>query len=359
MLNKFLKGLLAVTTAVICTATVGCTDVNIDDTEVISENQGLNIHMIDVGQGDSTLLECDGEYMLIDAGEIDKGDDVVKYLEKYNVDKLDYAVITHPHTDHFGGMQQVLKSVDVENIIMTEAYSTTYKWEQLIDYIDENNYGVIFPESNDTFIIGNCTLTTYVPYDYGDNLNNASIMLNAKYEGMSALFTGDAEKSAEEQAMAEGFDVSADVLSVGHHGSSTSTCKTLFDKASPKLSLISCGKDNDYGHPHREIKELFNENNVPYMRTDEQGSIVVNMSDNKISVATENGYTTIIDIDTTEDNSTSKQEKSYVGNKNSKIVHSKDCSSVNKMNEKNKVYFDKLDIALDEGYRLCEACGEQ
>lgn len=362
MLNKLVKRVLSVVISTVCLTTVGCTDINTPgtgNTDNIVKNKGFNVHFIDVGQGDSTLLECDGEYMLIDAGEIDKGEDVVKYLEKYNVDKLEYAVITHPHTDHYGGMQQVLEDVTVEKIIMTEAYSTTYKWEKLIDYIDENNYNVIFPKSNDTFTIGDCTLTTFVPYDYGDNLNNASIIFNAEYKGMSALFTGDAEKPAEEQAITSGFNVSANLLSAGHHGSSTSTGKKLFNSAKPQLAVISCGKNNDYGHPHKEITSLFKKNNVPYLRTDEQGSIVVNMADDKISVSTDKGYTTVINGKRVDNSSSLIQEENYVGNKKSKVVHSKGCSSLNKMKEENKVYFNSLDTALEKGYRLCEDCKEQ
>ena len=367
MFKTYFKRTLSVATAIICTVTVGCADVNIDNldhTNKATKPKGLNIHIIDVGQGESTLLECDNKYMLIDFGESDKGDDVLEYLKKYNVDKLEYAVLTHPHSDHFGGMQEVLQGVDVENIIIGDAYSTTYKWEQLVDYlIDEHKDKVISPKSYDTFKIGDCTLTAYVPYDYEDNLNNASIMLKANYKGMRALLTGDAEKSAEEQAIENGFDVSANVLSAGHHGSSTSTCKTFFEKTNPQLALISCGKDNDYGHPHREITTLFKENNVPYFRTDQQGSIIVNMQDNKISVSTENGYKTEITIDkkrvnTPDSHSTDKQAKNYIGNKNTKIVHKKDCSSINNIKEENKVFFSSYGSALSQGYKLCARCDQ-
>lgn len=331
-----------------------------------SSEEGLNVHMIDVGQGDSILLEYNSEYMLIDAGEIDEGEAVVDYLKGHNVDKLDYAVITHPHSDHYGGMQTVLENVDTENIIMSEAYNTTRTWESLVDYIDENKYNVIFPATNDVFKLGDCEVTAFVPQIDNDDLNNCSIILKAEYDGVSALFTGDAEKSEEKQIIKSGFDVSADVLKVGHHGSSTSTSDSFFDKVSPNLALISCGKDNDYGHPHAETITKFNENNITTFRTDEYGSITVNINNGKTDVVTNQDSQSGLNLDFESannssdnvniDNSTSQLEATYVGNKNSKIFHLADCSSAEKMSEENKVYFNSRDDAVKEDYTPCKSC---
>lgn len=335
-----------------------------------SSEEGLNVHMIDVGQGDSILLEYNSEYMLIDAGEINEGEVVVDYLKGHNVDKLDYAVITHPHSDHYGGMQTVLESVDTENIIMSEAYNTTRTWESLLDYIDENNYNVISPETNDVFKLGDCEVTAFVPKIDNDDLNNCSIIMKAEYEGVSALFTGDAEKSEEKQIIEGGFNVSADILKVGHHGSSTSTDDSFLEEVSPELALISCGKDNDYGHPHRETTAKFNKNNITIFRTDEYGSITVNINNGKADVITDEGSQSGLNFDSesednfvvdsqtdnSDDENTSNTEVSYVGNKNSQVFHSADCSSAEKMSEKNKVYFNSREHAVKEGYTPCKSC---
>ena len=319
-----------------------------------TEKEGLNIHAIDVGQGESTLLECNGNYMLIDSGETDYGKAVVDYLKQNNVDKLSYMVITHPHSDHYGGAEAVLESIKTENIVMTEAYSNTRSWEALVDYIDDNSYNVIMPKSNQVFRLGECSITTYVPEFDDDNLNNCSVVLKAEYDGMSAIFTGDAEKSEEKAMLEGGFDVTADVLSVGHHGSSTSTGKDFLTAVNPSLALISCGKNNDYRHPHKETTALLKKQNVKALRTDEQGSIVVNMSNNTLNVATSKGYSESININNS--NNTINTDSQYIGNKNSKVYHSSDCKSVKKMSEKNKVVFNSVQEAESENYSPCKTC---
>ena len=325
-----------------------------------TSEQALNIHIIDVGQGDSTLLECDDEYMLIDAGETEYGTAVAEYLEQCNVDKLDYVVVTHPHSDHYGGLKTVLESVEAENIIMTEAYSTTRSWEELIDYIDQSNYNVIQPRTNDAFMLGEATVTAYVPTIDNDDLNNCSIILRADYRSQSALFTGDAEKSEELDVLESGFNVKADVLSVGHHGSSTSTCEEFFTEVNPHLALISCGKNNDYGHPHKETTALLKEHGVKAMRTDEEGSILLSLNNSTIDVSTTNGYTNSFDFkrDDTTDNTESNNDvgNEYIGNKNSKVYHSSDCSSVGKMSDKNKVVLNSAEEAEENGYTPCQKC---
>ena len=368
-LNRYLK-IMSTLLSVVCVLTLTACD-ELGNVNPPSSENGLSVHMIDVGQGDSILLEYNSEYMLIDAGEISEGEAVVDYLKGENVDKLDYAVITHPHSDHYGGMQTVLESIDTENIIMSEAYNTTRTWESLIDYIGENKYNVISPKTNDVFKLGDCEVTAFVPEIDNEDLNNCSIILRAEYDGVSALFTGDAEKSEEKQVVESGFDVSADILKVGHHGSSTSTGDSFLEEVSPNLALISCGKDNDYGHPHRETTAKFNENKIRTIRTDEYGNITVNINNGKVDIVTdkegqgslsfgsESANNSSGDKQTTDENiieSTPNTGATYVGNKNSKVFHSADCGSVGKMAEKNKVYFNSRNDAIKEGYTTCQSC---
>lgn len=318
---------------------------------------GLNVHIIDVGQGDSILLECDNNYMLIDAGESEYGIEVVDYLEQYNIDRLSYIVVTHPHSDHYGGVKTVLENVETENVIITEAYNTTRSWESLIDYVDSNNYNVKIAESNDTFELGECNVTAYVPEIDNDDLNNCSIVLKAEYDEMSALFTGDAERLEELTMLESGFDVNADVLKIGHHGSRTSTSQDFFERVNPQLALISCGKDNDYGHPHKETTALLKENSVKFLRTDEQGSIIINMKNDTLNVNTTNGYSESFNLkDNSATDNTNNIGNEYVGNKNSKVYHSIDCAAVKKMSDKNKVVFSSAEEAEEDGYKPCKNC---
>ena len=350
-MNLSRKSVIVFLLSITLLSVTGCEQIELaTDTE---KNEGLNIHTIDVGQGDSTLLECNGNYMLIDAGETEYGKAVVDYLKQYNVDKLSYMVITHPLSDHYGGAETVLDSIETDNIIMTEAYNTTRSWEGLVDYIDSNNYNVIMPESNQVFKLGECSITTYVPEIDNDDLNNCSVVLKAEYDGMSAIFTGDAEKTEEKAMLDSGFDVKANLLSVGHHGSSTSTGKEFLSSVNPQLAIISCGKNNDYGHPHKETTESLKKNSVNYLRTDEQGSIVVNMNNNTLNITTSNGYSESINLDNV--TKVTNTEIQYIGNKNSKVYHSSDCKSVEKMSEKNKVVFNSAQEAEAENYSPCKS----
>lgn len=371
---KNYRRLLAFIISIVCIVSFAGCDVSLltDDTasSAAKASDGLNIHMIDIGQGDSILLECDGSYMLIDAGDNDKGGVVVDYLKKNNISKLDYALITHPHSDHYGGFKTVFESVEPDNVVMTEAMNTTRTWEKLIDYIDSKKYNVIFPKTNDTINLGSSKLTMYVP-KITDSLNNCSIVVRAECRGMSALFTGDAEKSEEKDILNAGFDVSANVLKMGHHGSSTSTGNNFLSAINPEIALISCGKNNDYGHPHKETVTKLNKNNIPMFRTDVYGSIVVNLNNNTISLTTDNGHSEKITVGANQKNNSSSKSSSsksssksssvkktgkYVGNKNTHVFHSADCASVSKMSDSNKVYFKSYDEAIGQGYTPAKDC---
>lgn len=354
-LNKLLCAVLA---AALCFCTVGC-----DSTvNTASSTNGLRLHMLDVGQGDSLLLECDGSYMLVDAGEADKGNKVVEYLKGQNVRRLSYAVITHPHSDHFGGMKKVLQSIPTDNIVMTEAYNTTRAWESLIDYIDKEDFNVVFPKTNDVFNVGSCKVNIYSPNIDNDNKNNCSLVLRAVYDNMAVLLTGDAEKSEEKEILESGFNVQADVLKLGHHGSSTSTSSEFLEKVSPSLALISCGKNNDYGHPHKETISKLKKYNISAMRTDLDKTVVVNLCNNKITTVANGKEQTISKSGSantslsSEVSSADSSQHRYIGNKSSRVFHLGSCKSVNKMSDKNKVYFDSRKQASESGYSPCGYC---
>ena len=351
---KFKLKIITIFTVIIAIfALCGCNITQSSPNVLNKLSSGLNVHIIDVGQGDCTLLECDNLYMLIDAGEVDYGYIVVDYLEKYNIDKLDYMVITHPHSDHYGGAKTVLQSVKTENIILSEAYSSTRSWEALIDYIEQNNYNVIMPKTSDSFTLGRTTVTAYVPKIDNDDLNNSSIVLRADYKGMSALFTGDAEKEEEQAMLTDGFKLKANLLKVGHHGSSTSTSPEFLKKVKPEFATISCGKENDYGHPHRETKAILDRAGITTLRTDEQGDIIINLNNNVIKVESINGESLTDIINNATENT---HPVVYIGNKNSKVYHSDSCESVDKMAEKNKVTFNSVEEAKNNNYTPCKNC---
>lgn len=240
----------------------------------------LTVHFIDVGQGDATLLESDGFFMLIDAGENEQADKVVTYLHEQGVDRLEYVIGTHPHSDHIGAMDDVLINFPVGRAIFPPVSHDTRAFENLETALEEGNVLVDNAVPGTQYMLGSAAFTILAPIrDYEDNLNNWSVAVRVDYGETSFLFTGDAEQEAEMDLCASGFKLKADVLKLGHHGSSTSTTAEFLEAVAPDAVVISCGTDNSYGSPSKKTMKKVEELEV--YRTDEQGDIVAS-SDGKI-----------------------------------------------------------------------------
>jgi competence protein ComEC len=312
------------------------------------EEKGLEIHYIDVDQGSSALIEMDGHYMLVDAGEKDQGEVVVDYLKKENVSHLDYVVGTHPHSDHIGGMAYVLQNVEADNLLIPEKEHTTKAFENMLDAAEKNEMEVIIPKQGETYSLGDASFTILsLNKDYEDELNNWSIVFQLKYKDTSFLFSGDAEEEAEHDICETGVNLKSDVYLVGHHGSHTSTSAEFLEAISPKYAVISCGVDNSYGHPKPQILTRLEEANIQIFRTDLQGSIVAYSDGKKI---TWNG-------EGASQEETSAQEERYILNTATKKFHLPSCSSVDQTKEENKKEFigtrEKL---IEQGYESCKNC---
>lgn len=216
--------------------------------------KSLKVHFINVGQGDSILVQAPaGKTMLIDGGPKSAGDDVVAFLKSKGVKHLDYVVATHPDADHIGGLIDVLKTFKVKNFIDSGKAHTTETYVEMLTLIDKKNIKYIVPSTLDTYKL-DPNMTTRVLYansDADDN-NDASIVLKLTYNKVSFLLTGDASTEIEEQ-IASKYDVSATVLKAGHHGSDTSSSAKFISKVNPKVAILSYGKDNSYGHPNSAV----------------------------------------------------------------------------------------------------------
>lgn len=234
----------------------------------------LEIHFLDVGQGDCILLMCEGEFMLIDAGDNSEGEKVVDYIEYQNIDELNYIISTHPDADHIGGMDDVLKSVDCGEMIMSDDEKDTKTYQEVVDIIEEKNIKVHVPQADETFELGCSTVTVLGPVAENEDQNNNSIVIRVTHGNESFLFAGDAETEEMEQICDNNDDIDSDVYKVSHHGSSTGVNKRFLDAVSPEFAVISCAEDNSYGHPHAETLQYLRENNIATFRTDEQGTIV-------------------------------------------------------------------------------------
>lgn len=236
----------------------------------------LKVHIIDVGQGDSILVESDGQYMLIDAGEKVQSSTVIDYLEETGVKKIDYVIVTHPHSDHIGGLADVIDYFQIGKIIMPDVIHTTKTFENLLDTISKNELKLTKPIVGSEYAIGAASFIIIAPNSsYYDDLNNYSVGIKLIYDENSFIFTGDAETESENEMLKNGIDLDADVLKHGHHGSSTSSSERFLDAITPDISIISAGKDNQYGHPHVEILKAIEERKITLYRTDKEGTIVL------------------------------------------------------------------------------------
>lgn len=249
-------------------------------------SDAVSVHFIDVGQGDCELVELpENKYMLIDAGDNGSEERVLSYLDKEGVEKIDYLVATHPHADHIGGMEEVIRKYDIGEIYMPRKESTSATFERMLDAIDEKNLSIHTAEAGkNIFEYSGVRADFLAPQKDYDDLNNVSAVVKLKVKDKSFLFMGDAESKSEMDILASGEDVSCDVLKVGHHGSSTSSNESFLKKANPEYAVISCGKDNKYGHPHEETLEKLKQIHAKVLRCDEMGTITIKTDGENLQV---------------------------------------------------------------------------
>ena len=236
----------------------------------------VKVEYIDVGQADAILIENDKKYMLIDAGNNEDGDLLVNYFKDKNITDFEYVVGTHPHEDHIGGMDNIIKNFNIKNYYMPDCYTTTKTFEELLDALEEKNLSFETPDIDSEFLLGDALFKVlYTGTDKRD-LNNTSIVLRMTYKDVSFMFTGDATNTTEKKILAK--NLQSDVLKVGHHGSQYSTSKNFLDKVNPKYAIISVGTGNVYDHP-KDIT-LNKLKGIEVHRTDKEGTIRV-ISDGK------------------------------------------------------------------------------
>lgn len=250
----------------------------------------LQISYLDVGQGDSAYIKVNDFDILIDAGPRSDSDKLMEQLKEKNIDDFEIVIATHPHEDHIGGMTKVFDEYDVESFYMPKATSTTKTFENMINAVKNEGLKVQVIQEGMSFDLGEgAKIEVYSPTQESyENLNNYSPIMKLTYGNNTFIFTGDAEKEVEKEVLEKySNNLKADVIKFGHHGSSTSSSEEFIEAISPKYGIISCGVDNSYGHPHREILDVINKMDIKAYRTDKQGEITITSDGNKLDIKTE------------------------------------------------------------------------
>ena len=255
-------------------------DANENPSVIVSDNEVV-IHIIDVGQGSSSLIQCGTNGILIDAGEAEYASRVCSYIKNAGVKKLEYVIASHPHSDHIGAMAKIIDTIETEHIVMPdiddEYLPTTACFENLLLTIEKKDIDCIFWSYGDDIGIGieNVKVSFLGPVVQSESLNNMSLVCQVKAFGTSFIFPGDAEKSELKSIMQTKPNVACDIMIMSHHGSSNALYTPFLDRASFSVAVISCGKDNSYGHPHKETLNYLKKNKKSVIRTDLQGTVKI------------------------------------------------------------------------------------
>ncbi|BDF59207.1 hypothetical protein CE91St36_20240 [Christensenellaceae bacterium] len=249
----------------------------------------LILYVMDTGNSDSMVLHTpDGHAVLVDAAENDDANQILETLKALGISKLDAAVATHPDADHIGSMDDVLLGIPVDTLYRTSKTAATKTYDNMVRAAEDEQTPVVYVTAGDTFTVGGIDFTVLNPQDKTyDDTNNSSIVLLVRYGNTSFLLSGDAEEEAIADMLSTfAPEMDIDVLKIGHHGSHNGTTEELLEATTPELAIITCGEDNDYGHPHKETLELLQEDRVTTLRTDQQGDIAVFSDGNDVTYKT-------------------------------------------------------------------------
>jgi len=322
----------------------------------LKKDSTFSITFLDVGNGDSIIIESDGEYMLLDGGKPEASSIVYSYLKNNNISELKYIGCTHPDSDHIGGLSGALQYATPQSIMLyADNYEEVKEFNNFIKYIDSDSTSLTIVEAGDNYTLGSANIEVVGPINRRDGDNNNSMILRITFGDTSFLLMGDAEVEEEEDILYS--NIRSDLIKIGHHGSHSSSSERFISRVNPDIAVICCG-ENSYGHPHIETLELLKEEEITLYRTDLHGDIKCK-SDGEDITCTPSKQTNL-DVysrynQTNE--SININEYTYIGNINSKKFHRIDCEVLKDTKEKNKIYFtiSKEEI-ISEGYEPCKQC---
>ncbi|GAB6158249.1 hypothetical protein JCM39194_14490 [Desulfotomaculum varum] len=290
-----MKRLILLMLAISMLVTAGCSR-NARDTvsspTAATSPDTMKVHFIDVGQADAILVQAGQQSMLIDAGNNDDGETVVNYLKQLGIKDLAIVMGTHPHEDHIGGLDDVIRAFEVERIYLPKVNHNTKTYRDVLLAIKEKKLKAISARGGQSFSLGEARVEIMAPNsDSYQELNEYSIVCKVTFGASRFLFAGDAERVSENEMLQNKYDLRADVIKIAHHGSNSSTGKRFLKAVTPQMAVISVGSGNDYGHPHKETLQKLAAAGIKVYRTDLMGTIVMTTDGQKIEVATQRSAT--------------------------------------------------------------------
>lgn len=339
------------------------------NTQNTTSTSQMEVHFLDVGQGDSTIIICDGQVMVIDAGTEESGTAIQLYLTRLGISTIDILCLTHNHADHIGGADVLISKFQCNCVLLSNYESDTRAYDNLIQALNYRYIQPTYPLPGERYSLGSSTVTIIGPniYNYPDE-NSYSICLTITHGDNTFLFTGDAEADAELDMIYANHNIDTDVYHCGHHGSSSSTSTEFLAAMTPEYCVISCGENNSYGHPHAQTLNSLRTANIQTFRTDEQGTIIAYSDGYNITWNTSPSETWIsgeptITVETEEEpaeeiNTPDVNENiTYVLNLNSLKFHYPDCNSVSNMAAHNRqdVTYTREEI-INMGFTPCGNC---
>lgn len=335
-----------------------CSTCNINQGQPVTPVEGtLTVSFIDVGQADSILVSDGAHAVLVDAGNNEDGGLVAGYIKSQGLDALDYAIGTHPDEDHIGGLDTVLEKTKVGSLIMSAKEGTERSYRDVVKAAEAGQVDRVTARAGTAYEVGTFKMEILGPVKAYKDSNNNSVVVKITYGSTSFLLTGDMEKQAEADLLDWGTDLRCDVLKAAHHGSNTSSTYRFLRASNPKMVVISCGANNDYGHPHDEPMSRFRDVGATVYRTDTMGTVVMTSDGKTISVNVEGESSPVahtLPEDNTRPDGNAGEASGYIGNKNTKVFHSPACPGLPA--EHNRVAFQNREEAVEAGYRPCGQC---
>ncbi len=315
------------------------------------QDAAFQMHFIDVGQALSVLVECDGQFMLYDGGNVDDGSLVVSYLQSQGVEQLEYVFCSHAHEDHVGGLAAALAYFPACHVYSPVTEASTKCFKDFVKYTQQQNLQVEVPAVGTQWALGSATVTMLGPVAQYDDTNDTSIVLRIDYGATSFLLTGDMETTPRRPCK-QRCEPQSRCLQVGHHGSSTSTSYLFLNAVLPEMGVISCGQQQVRPPPRGDLKHPAGRKGgrLPHRPAGHDHHLQRRPELHRGHRALCAGR----QLNPTDPSSSSTAQQAYIGNVNSKKFHLPSCPNLPA--EKNQILFSSYDEAVAAGYSPCSSC---